>query len=317
MSKRLNADLDDDHEALLEACVEDSEYDYETEYVRYLIRKDAERRGINADDAPDVDAEDEDPPISETYDPDAERDEVLTTDELRELSGAVRKINPDHVDHIQERVPNGEAVAVVEAAARYSFNFIHRDDVQELCEKMGLVTDYYLTDNSNGVNVPGVVSLRFGDERATKPMGFDDGGRVKIDVDAGEVAATSAAMALLRVDIDGRANVGERVEEQYDRWNMFKDNLVKHFRTRFAQDVIRGALYQLSGTNHRPVLKASTYDDEELEAVDWPRDPEGLVEWYVGEEDPDWASKDKLKSEVVKDIGYHVAGWESAEEDAE
>lgn len=72
--------------------------------------------------APGVDVEREDLPISETYDPNAECDGVLTTDELRELSGAVREINPDHVDHVQERVPNGEVVAAVKAAARYSLN---------------------------------------------------------------------------------------------------------------------------------------------------------------------------------------------------
>lgn len=179
------------------------------------------------------------------------------------------------------------------------------------------MTDCYLTDNSDGEDVLGVVFIRLGGERPTKAKAFDDGGEVEIGADVGEVAATSATMALLRVDIDGRADVGERAEEQYDWSKMVKDDLVEHFRARFAQDVIRGALYRLAGTNHRPVLKSPAYNNEELEVVDWSRDPEGLVEWYVDEEDPGWASNDELKPELVKDIGHYVAGWKPAKRDVE
>lgn len=161
MTTRLNTDLDDDLYALYEACVADSEYDTKSEYVRALIREDAERRGLTPDDAPTDDEDDKDdyqPGITETYDPSELRTSALTVEELEELAReGVLEINPAHVpDDIDDFVQKpGLKATVVAAAARHEHEKVTRDELVDLTEDIWGrgANGYYV--NKDNANLPG------------------------------------------------------------------------------------------------------------------------------------------------------------------
>jgi len=279
------------------------EYDgAKSDLLREIIDEAAARRldGVEPEDVL-ADGEDEEPPITETYDPD-EYDGELTPEELKELKGEVEEINPDHVPYGE--VPNGYAVPLVAAMSRYEYDRVSRADVTDICVEVGLTSDYYLEDK----DVPGrVVQVVGGDVDAS---GTVDDSSPTDDVGARDVIARSAGMALLRVDASGGIALRDMAEAFYEDIKSLEDDDVREVtNTAFTVDVVRNALYELTGgPDGGGRLSNLAYDEEKLaeEKEDWPHDPEELVERYVAEREPEWKDNDGLKEGIAEDIGRFV-----------
>lgn len=280
-----------------------------SDLLRELIDEAAETR---LDDPENVEGEDEgekEQSIAETYDPDDYDGELLTTDELREMSGVVEEINPDHVDDYVESVPNGEAVPLVSAMTRHEHDRVGRDDVVEICRDVGLDTDYYIGSNSGDLNVPAKVSKRHGGSGRTDE-------KVNVDTAAEDVIRKACVLSTLQVDAGNGVALKPWVVEAYEEWKGLNDDEVEEWvgldddrvAVTFTADVIRKALFELGVTGSGRVLDGVEYDEERLAEVEWPRDPEGLVEWYVDSEEPGWAENEDLKSEIAADIRRGIEG---------
>jgi len=227
MTTRLNTDLDDEMFALYEACAADSEYDSKSDYVRALIREDAERRGLTPDDAPTDDEGEEEPGIAETYDPDELRTSPLTVEELEELAReGVPEINPVHVpDDVDDFVQKtGLKAAVVAAAARHGHEKVTRDDLVDLTEDIwGRGGNGYYV-NKDDANLPGRALGRLWRD-------FDSLG----DGDDDEYYALTATEYLPKWIAS--TNVFEGNVEEYG-WNRYRDKEVDLLR-RQGQEIAK------------------------------------------------------------------------------
>ncbi|WP_135821237.1 hypothetical protein [Halostella litorea] len=301
MAKRLNADIDDDLEALLDACVADSDYEAETKYIRNLIREDAEERGLTAADAPDADDSDEQS-IVETYDPDAEGVE-LTKDELKRLSGDVDEINPDHVP--RDTIPNGHAEALVTAMTRYKHDRVHRDDVVQICKSVGLTSNHYLRDRKNDLNVPGLVVDRLGGGTSAKKAGSGRGLVDSVDDEKVVGAALATAMDPPETEAD--------CKPIWDSWKDVRDDVVETRGdsggpvVRAVGDIIDTALFEmmdwLPSEQMADVHLAGETSAEERRD-EWPGTPRQLVDWYCESKD-----KDDVPEPARQNLADSVEGW--------
>jgi len=281
---------DDDREAKLKAIVGDSEhsgYGALADTLRDLIDEEFDRRDLDLD--VEADGDDGEQPITEAYDPD-DYDGDLSEDELRELSGEADEINVEHVPF--NGVPQGEAIPVVAALARYEYDSVTQSDVEELCRDVGLVSDYYLTGKSNGINVPSQVVRMLGGEGQTTE-------EVRTDDDDEAVIQEAVQAALLRDVDDDVGAARSEIERTYEQYKQVDDgDRIDHYPgAANTDDVVRSALYTLSDKSTLHVATFETVDD-----VEWPRDAEGLVEWYIEENDPKWAGNDGLVDRIVEDI---------------
>lgn len=272
MSKRLNVNLTDDDEALLDACVAaHSEYDQESEYIRALIRDDAQERGLTTDDAPSTD-DGEEESIVEAYDPD-DYDDVLDSEQLREIvkNDPEAEINLKHVGSTKAATPQGARTDVVTALTRYEHTQVHRDDVVEICREIGLTSNYYIGSRANDKNIPGQVVRRLTDGNADAEKETTDGAIIN-DYDKEMLVAEATEMAI------NPPENGGTVEDMRSMWTDVRDDVDGDV---FC-DIVSTALFE------ETKWVGNAVEDDDEKRAEWPATARELVDWYCDTEGEDY-----------------------------
>jgi hypothetical protein len=255
-----------------DAIVEDRD-EKKSEVIRQLIDEEYERSDV---DIEDLEENEEETSLPERYDPDA--DYSLRKDDIKELAGEVDEINPLHVK-IGEMPSGKDAVLSVMAMAEYEGK-TSAVAVTEICEQVGLDSDYYLD------TIPEKVVRRMRQEHRRQ----EQKNQSKLSNEEKIVFGVNACMG----NMD---NVGDNIRRVRKMYKSIDDEeRYKEYGRMDIQcdEIVSEALYKL-----KKDADSLTGDVDVFES------PTDLVDWYSTENDEGWMN-DKSLQLVKKELNEWV-----------
>jgi hypothetical protein len=255
-----------------------------SELVRQLIDEEFERQDVKLEEYENDEGNES---IVETYD--TEGDHTLNKDDLKQLAGEAKEINVHHVQYGD--MPSGsDAVLLIASMTRYRTDQANVLDIQQICEQVGLDSDYYLDTMPRKV-------IKTLDKRYTEDEDDNNGAS---DERVVKLAVNACVDNIVDLDenISGLYSAYTDID-QNDRWDYY---VKANART---DEFVLSVLEEIDDRKH-------PYLDE----LDWYDNLDEVIQWFK-QDGEDWADNEKVMKLVKEEIESWLVEQEETEETEE